>query len=43
MQKKAVAKAPNFSLPAVSVLSSDDLYRKGTTILVFYDGHGSEF
>ena len=35
--------APDFLLPAVSVASSEHLYRKGPTILVFYDQVGCEF
>jgi hypothetical protein len=41
--KKAVAKAPSFSLPTVSIFSGGDAYKRGPVILVFYDKQGSDF
>lgn len=44
MDKKVVAqKAPRFSLPTVSTVSGEDIYKRGHVVLVFYDRHGSDF
>ncbi len=42
-EKRAVTKAPGFSLPTISILSSEEAYKRGPVILVFYDRHGSDF
>ncbi len=42
-EKKAKSKAPSFILPSVSIVSDEEIYKKGPVIIVFYDGHGSEF
>ena len=43
VEKKAGTKAPAFSLPAISILSGEEAYKRGPVILVFYDRHGSDF
>jgi len=42
-EKKAKSKAPSFSLPSVSIVSDEEIYKKGPVIIVFYDIHDSDF
>jgi hypothetical protein len=43
MVKSKDLKAPSFSLPSLSMVSSKNAYGKGAVLIVFYDGHGSDF
>ena len=42
-KKNPLKKAPGFSLQTTSIVSAEEVYKKGPTLLVFYDKQGSNF